>query len=84
MLIILAIGCHYRKSLKMKNDKELISEFGSSMPIRFATAKFYDKNHKEILCACGKSSAITVCSINSYITMCTECHEKLISKDEMD
>ena len=70
--------------LKGMMKQEIVSEFGSPQPVRFAdpTNCFVrDENGDELMCACGKKSVILVAGKESFTAMCHACREKLYDKN---
>ncbi|MHB1059876.1 MAG: hypothetical protein ACYC0F_18540 [Rhodanobacter sp.] len=57
-------------------DDELISEYGSSQPIRFANPKLCNSEGEEILCKCGKPVDTLIAGVNAYVARCNDCMEK--------
>lgn len=59
---------------------ELVSEFGSSQPVRFAdhtNCFMREENGDELMCACGKKSVILIAGKESFTAMCHSCREKI-------
>ena len=69
----------------LKGNNKLVTEFGSSQPVRFANPTncfVRDENGDELMCACGKKSVILVAGKESFTAMCHACREKLYDKNE--
>lgn len=54
----------------------IVCEYGSAQPVRFAQGVSYDSEGKEVRCKCGKLAGSAIVSKSAYVAKCNECMEK--------